>query len=338
MITIIQKTNAVYPPQQRSPAMILRFGYVSHALSLWDASPAKTITYTNWKKLNREERTEKLKSITRQNLESTLRALHFNVAHRIPLYRFSSSIVPLATHPEVEWDYISPFRELYKEIGKLVKKHQLRTSFHPNQFTLFTSDKPHVTNNAVTDMNYHYRLLEAMGLAEEAYINIHIGGAYGNKKAAVNRFHENIQKVPSAVKSRMTLENDDKTYTATDVLHICERENIPFMFDYHHYQANKTEDETLENILPRFLALWKDQPFPPKAHLSSPKSKEAFRSHADFVDATFVHPFLHAMKQCGQDVDVMIEAKKKDQAMLRLIEELAAFRGVKRLEEGVLQW
>ncbi|MGY4691593.1 UV DNA damage repair endonuclease UvsE [Salibacterium sp. K-3] len=318
--------------------MILRFGYVSHALSLWNASPAGTMTYKNWASLEEPDRTEKLQRITRSNLENTIRALHFNIAHRIPLYRFSSSLVPLATHPEVEWDYISPFQDLYEEIGRLVKKHKLRTSFHPGQFTLFTSDKAHVTTNAVTDMTYHCRLLEAMGLAEQAYINIHVGGAYGDKKSAIERFHKNVEKLPSAVKDRMTLENDDKTYTATEVLDICEKQNIPFMFDYHHYQANKTTEESLDEILPRFFASWENRSFPPKVHVSSPRSDEEFRSHADFVDPSFIHPFLQSLKRCNRDVDIMIEAKKKDQAMLQLVDDLTAVHGVKRIDEGILEW
>ncbi|MFD2706186.1 UV DNA damage repair endonuclease UvsE [Salibacterium lacus] len=318
--------------------MILRFGYVSHALSLWNASPAGTMTYKNWSSMKEPDRTEKLHRITRSNLENTIRALHFNIAHRIPLYRFSSSLVPLATHPEVEWDYITPFRDLYEEIGRLVKTHQLRTSFHPNQFTLFTSDKGQVTDNAVTDMNYHYRVLEAMGLSDEAYINLHVGGAYGHKKTAVDRFHENIKKVPAAVKEQMTLENDDKTYTASEVLNICETQNLPMMFDYHHYEANKTMEESLYDILPRFFATWENRNVPPKIHLSSPRSDEEFRSHADFVDPSFVQPFLQALKRCGRDVDVMIEAKEKDRAMLQLVEDLTFIRGVKRMDEGILEW
>ncbi|MCD2506125.1 UV DNA damage repair endonuclease UvsE, partial [Staphylococcus aureus] len=85
-------------------------------------------------------------------------------------------IVPLATHPDVMWDFVTPFQKEFREIGELVKTHQLRTSFHPNQFTLFTSPKESVTKNAVTDMAYHYRMLEAMGIADRSVINIHIGG------------------------------------------------------------------------------------------------------------------------------------------------------------------
>jgi UV DNA damage endonuclease len=85
--------------------MIVRFGYVSHALSLWNCSPAKSLTFTRWKKLDENERKEQLHYVTEQNLKHTLRMIHYNISQEIFLYRFSSSIVPLATHPEVLWDF-----------------------------------------------------------------------------------------------------------------------------------------------------------------------------------------------------------------------------------------
>ena len=111
--------------------MIIRFGYVSHATALWDCSPAKTMTFTSWKKLKKQEREDKLYNVTLQNLEHTIRILHYNIAHEIPLYRLSSSIVPLATHPEVEFDYIQIFVPLWRKIGALIQEHNLRVSFHP---------------------------------------------------------------------------------------------------------------------------------------------------------------------------------------------------------------
>ncbi|MBN9655608.1 UV DNA damage repair endonuclease UvsE [Halobacillus sp. GSS1] len=316
--------------------MIIRFGYVSHALDLWEATPAKTMTFARYKKLGHETALEQLHKIAEMNLERTRRIIHYNIAREIHLYRFSSSIIPLATHDEVEWDYIEPFRHLFEEIGDLVKAHNMRTSFHPNQFTLFTSDRPHVTDNAVQDMEYHYAMLQAMGLHNESHINLHVGGAYGDKKAAVSRFHENIKKLPGPIKQQMTLENDDKTYTTTETLDVCEKEDIPMMFDYHHYMANHTEDEPLSGILPRFYKTWDRLGLPPKIHISSPKSEKAYRSHADFVDADFIRPLLKELKDLGTPVDFMIEAKEKDRALSKLVEDFSKIRGVKRVGEATL--
>ncbi len=315
----------------------MRFGYVSHAVALWDCSPAKTMTFTTWKKLGKQEREEKLYNITMQNLMHTLRILHYNIAHEIPLYRLSSSIVPLATHPEVDFDYIDIFTPFWRKMGKLIREHNLRVSFHPNQFTLFTSEKPHITDNAVLDMTYHYNVLDAMGLADSSYINIHIGGAYGNKEKALLRFHENLKKLPPHIKQQMTLENDDKTYTASETLAVCKLERIPFIFDYHHHMANLC-DEPLEALLPAIFKTWDHTNTIPKVHISSPKSEKEFRSHANYIDATFIKPFLHITRELNQDFDIMIESKQKDLALFQFVDELASIRGVRRISGAALQW
>jgi len=315
----------------------MRFGYVSHAVALWDCSPAKTMTFTTWKKLGKQEREEKLYNITMQNLMHTLRILHYNIAHEIPLYRLSSSIVPLATHPEVDFDYIDIFTPFWRKMGKLIREHNLRVSFHPNQFTLFTSEKPHITDNAILDMTYHYNVLDAMGLADSSYINIHIGGAYGNKEKALLRFHENLKKLPPHIKQQMTLENDDKTYTASETLAVCEQERIPFVFDYHHHMANLC-DEPLEDLLPAIFETWNHTNIIPKIHISSPKSEKEFRAHANYIDATFIKPFLHVTRELNQDFDIMIESKQKDLALFQLLDELASIRGVRRISGAALQW
>ncbi len=315
----------------------MRFGYVSHAVALWDCSPAKTMTFTTWKKLGKQEREEKLYNITMQNLMHTLRTLHYNIAHEIPLYRLSSSIVPLATHPEVDFDYIDIFTPFWRKMGKLIREHNLRVSFHPNQFTLFTSEKPHITDNAVLDMTYHYNVLDAMGLADSSYINIHIGGAYGNKEKTLLRFHENLKKLPFHIKQQMTLENDDKTYTASETLAVCKQERIPFVFDYHHHMANLC-DEPLEELLPAIFETWNHTHTVPKVHISSPRSEKEFRSHANYIDTAFINSFLHIAKAVNQDFDIMIESKQKDLALFQLVDELASIRGMKRISSATLQW
>src|SRR3954471_16225504 len=296
--------------------MKIRFGYVSQSMSLWDASPSKTITYTRYEQLSPSDRKEKLLTITAANLAHTGRMLHYNIGHQIELYRFSSSLVPLATHPEVRWDFLSPFRDQWREMGELIKKHRLRVSFHPNQFTLFTSPREEVTKNAVIDMEYHFQMLEAMGLEKESLINLHIGGAYGDKESSLERFRVNLKTLPTRIKAVMTLENDDKTYTADETLTICQGEGIPLVFDYHHHLAN-TGDASLDILLPAIFKTWETRDVIPKIHISAPKSSSAFRSHADFVDLEFIKPLLDMLRSLNQDVDFMIEAKQKDHALLK---------------------
>ncbi|MBH0156370.1 UV DNA damage repair endonuclease UvsE [Fictibacillus sp. 5RED26] len=316
--------------------MLTSFGFVSTALNLYEASPAKTMTFATYQKRDEKERTAQLLAITKNNLQRTLRVLHYCIAHELPLHRMSSSIVPLATHPEAAWDFLKETKKECKEIEKLVKKYNIRTSMHPNQFTLFTSPREEVTLNAVKDMQYHYDLLKGMGIEDRSYINIHIGGAYGDKPSALERFYENIKLLPSDVKARMTLENDDKTFTTQETLEVCENEGIPLMFDYHHYMANPDDDGSLEELLPRFVKTWENTGRPPKVHLSSPKDEKAYRSHHDFVSKDYVLPFFKLMSNYTDELDVMIEAKQKDRAVLQLVDELEKVRGFKRMSGGTI--
>ncbi len=317
--------------------MKIRFGYVSTSLNLWNSSPSSTVTFTRYKQLSLLERKEKLLEVTASNLKNAGRMLHYNIGQQIELYRFSSALVPLATHPEVRWDFLTPFRDQWRELGNLIKQHQLRVSFHPNQFTLFTSPREEVTKNAVIDMEYHYQMLEAMGVEKESLINIHIGGAYGDKENTLKRFRENLKSLPPEIKGITTLENDDKTYTADETLKMCQLEGVPLLFDYHHHMAN-TGEASLEELLPDIFKTWETRKLIPKIHVSSPKSASAFRSHSDTVDPEFIRPLLEALRSLGQDVDFMIEAKKKDQALLKLVEDLSKIRGIKRVSGAAIEW
>lgn len=312
--------------------MKIRFGYVANALGLWDASPSKSLTFARYTALSKDDRMDKLKEITAQNIQHTKRILYYNMAHEIELYRFSSSMVPLATHPEVMWDFVTPFKMKWEELGQIVRHIKLRPSFHPNQFTLFTSPREEVTMNAIKDMEYHYKMLEAMGILDQALINIHIGGAYGDKGTALKRFHQNIKRLPEHIKKLTTLENDDKTFNVEETLCTCEEEKMPMILDYHHHIANKGEGD-LSQYLQRIFDTWENSGLIPKVHLSTPKSEEAFRSHADFV-----LPFLKMAKELNTDIDIMIEAKQKNLALHRLVEEISSIRRVKRVTSSVLEW
>jgi UV DNA damage endonuclease len=134
----------------------------------------------------------------------------------------------------------------------------------------------------------------------------------------------------------MTLENDDKTYTAEETLKVCETEGIRFVLDYHHHMANLSE-APLEELLPQIFGTWANAEAVPKVHISSPKNEKEFRSHADFVDPEFIMPFVNLLRELGKDVDFMIEAKAKDQAALKLVEGLSKLRGFKRVSGASIE-
>ncbi|AWV31709.1 MULTISPECIES: UV DNA damage repair endonuclease UvsE [Paenibacillus] len=313
--------------------MIVRFGYVAMSTVIKDCSPSKTMTMASFKKLDdREAALRRLENIARMNLHNTLRLMKHNVASDIMVYRLTSKIIPLATHPDLQdWNPFAALAEEFAEVGQYVKKHGLRVSFHPDHFTVLSTPRPEVLINSVRDLQYHVDMLVAMGLPAMAKNNIHIGGAYGDKPVAAKRFEEHFRALPSALQERITLENDDKTFTAPETLAVSQSVGLPMVLDIHHQWVNN-EGELPWELWPDILQTWrselaqKDVPsgelLPPKIHVSSPRSPSDPRSHADGVEPAPLLAFLKRIAADTPAVDVMIEAKLKDGALFGLMEAM----------------
>ncbi|WP_028552372.1 UV DNA damage repair endonuclease UvsE [Paenibacillus sp. UNC451MF] len=324
--------------------MIVRLGYVAMSMFVSNASPSKTMTATNFNKLeDREAAIRKLERIAMENIHNTLRLLKHNRAYDIEMYRCSSKLIPLLGHESLEgWDPMPVLRDSFNELGSYAKEHAMRLSFHPDHFTVLSTPREEVLRNSLGDLDRHVTMLEAMGLDESAKCNIHVGGTYGNKATATNRFIERFTNLPGRISRRLTLENDDKTFTALETLQICEEVGAPMVLDIHHHQVNHEEgQEEPAELWPRVLHTWRnekaqasDQPLPPKIHVSSPKNDKDPRSHADYIDAPVLLAFLQSVAPLTPRLDVMIEAKKKDEALLKLMEDLSVYEGVKVLNQA----
>jgi len=302
--------------------MKIRLGYVANALRLENCSPSKTITLKHLNKLEEyNDRLSRLSTISRQNLTNTLRILKANYFDGIAVYRFTSKLIPLCTHPLfVEWDYIRALQGELEEIGEFVRGHNMRVSLHPDHYTLLNSPHPEVKASSLRDLEYHIKILEAMAL-EEARLVLHVGGKYQDRKAAIKRFKTEYTALPSRIKHRLTLENDDRSFTAAEVLEICTELKIPMVLDLHHHRLLNT-GEDLTPLLPAIFRSWSK--LLPKVHISSPRRKKNPRHHADYIEVDSVIDFLKATEKLGQDFDLMVEAKKKDLALLKLAEDLRA--------------
>jgi UV DNA damage endonuclease len=302
---------------------LIRLGFVAMSTELQNASPSKTMTYTHFCKLqNREAGLRKLEHIAQTNIQTTLRILKHAAAYDVRFYRMTSRLIPLAGHEALTgWDYMSPLKEDFQELGRFVQKHKMRVDFHPDHFVLINSPKKEVLKNSLKSLEMHYKILKHMGIEPVHRCVMHVGGNYKETEASLERFIQHWALVPVPLQKMIMLENDDTSFTMAHALYLCEKLGIPLVFDYHHHLAYH-EDPDWVQYWPRVVESWRHSPLPLKMHISSPKNEKQFRHHADFVDVDMFFDFLKEVKGSVDQIDCMIEAKKKDMSLLRLAEEI----------------
>lgn len=208
--------------------------------------------------------------------------------------------------------------EIYKDIGNLIKQYDIRVSFHPDHFTVLASLNPVVAESSIQDMNHHSYLLDLIDAPVSRYskINIHISNTKPSKREAIERFIKSYDKLDHRVKQRITVENDDNKngYTVRDLYELYERIGIPIVFDSLHYACN-SGDQTYQEALDMACSTWGD--ITPVVHHSSSKVREVPdadpAAHSDYI----FEPF----EACGNQVDIMLEAKAKNLALKRYCEQ-----------------
>lgn len=302
---------------------IIRLGYVAMSMELVNSSPSQTMTFAQFQKLeNRDAAIRKLERIAKSNLQNCLRLLKHNKGNDIHFFRFSSRLIPLANHEELnDWNYLKPLTSELKEIGDFAKQEEMRVDFHPDHFVLLNSPKKEILKASTATLALHVRLLEGMGIDPMHRCVLHVGGGYKDKEKSLERFIHNWMYTPQKIQQTIILENDDTTFTLLDTLYLCEKLNVPMVFDYHHHLACH-ETEEWANHWARVVDTWNGSPLPVKMHISSPKSDKEFRSHADYIDVDLFFQFLNEVKGSTPQIDCMIEAKQKDAALFRLMDEI----------------
>ena len=309
--------------------MKVRLGYVALSKALDDVTTSSTITYTNY--INKNYNTSKLLEITKNNLDSLYEIIKYNVKNNFHFYRLTSKLVPLATHDKVNFDYITPFLDKYKKIGKLINDNNIRVDTHPDQYAVLNSMDSKIVKNTVEILEYHYKIMDALGIKDKIII-LHVGSSACGKKASITRFINNFNKLPDHIKKCITVENDDKVYNIKDVLELCHKINVPMVLDYHHFICNN-EKEDINDYLKEIIDTWNGKL--PKMHFSSPKSKlkKEFRSHSDYINKECFIKFINILKKQDKDIDIMLEAKAKDDAVSRLARCLKYETNYKFLDE-----
>lgn len=309
--------------------MRIRLGYVALSKALENITTSSLVTYTNY--VNKNYTVDKLINITENNLNSLKELMIYNVKNNYHFYRLTSKLVPLATHDKVDFDYITPLIDIYEEIGKIINDNKIRVDTHPDQYAVLNSMDKKIVTNTFQILEYHYKVLNALNIKNPIII-LHVGSSTCGKKASITRFINNFNKLPEYIKKCIAVENDDKVYNIKDVLSLCKKLNIPMVLDYHHYICNN-EGEKLENYIEKIMDTWKE--INPKFHFSTPKSKlkKEFRSHHDYINSDDFIKFINILKPYNKDVDIMLEAKAKDDAISRLVRELKYKTNYKFIDE-----
>ena len=309
--------------------MKVRLGYVALSKALDDVTTSSTITYTNY--INKNYNTSKLLEITKNNLDSLYKIIKYNVKNNFHFYRLTSKLVPLATHDKVDFDYITPLLDEYKKIGKLINDNNIRIDTHPDQYAVLNSMDSKIVKNTVEILEYHYKIMDALGIKDKIII-LHVGSSACGKKASITRFINNFNKLPDHIKKCIAVENDDKVYNIKDVLELCHKINVPMVLDYHHFICNN-EKEDINDYLKEIIDTWNGKL--PKMHFSSPKIKlkKEFRSHSDYINKECFIKFINILKKQDKDIDIMLEAKAKDDAVSRLARCLKYETNYKFLDE-----
>jgi len=248
--------------------------------------------------------------------------IDWNVMYGYKFFRITSNLAPWKS--EYDWTDMPDIKDIkwyLHSIGVKARTHEVRLTSHPGPFNVLTSPHEHVVKNCVNDLTNHGDIFDMMNLSRTPYnkINIHIGGVYGDKESAMDRFCKNFELLPDSVKSRLTVENDDKAsmYSVQDLYDgVYKKIGIPIVFDYHHHRFN-TGDLSEQDALELAMSTWPDD-IVPVVHYSESRSKEQLdesikpQAHSDYV-----YDYIDTY---GNNVDIMIEAKHKELAVKKYTE------------------
>ena len=291
----------------------MRLGYACINTTLDKEGKFKTITVKKALIMDKIDLINKIKGITIDNLYTTYKILQWNVQHNIFMYRLTSNTIPLATHEllkDWQWWNDKDIIRLCGKIRKYVRENNINISFHPDQFCVINSPKDEVFKMAQDILEYHNRLCKLLGCN---VLVLHIGGVYGNIDAAIQRFIDNFKRLPKDIQSKIVLENDDKSFTISQVLYICRKLNRPMVLDLHHYRVNNN-NENLEDYIDRIKNTWSGKI--PAIHLSSGRDNDLDRKHADYISQ---EDFQWALDITKGNFNIMLECKKKEQAIFKLL-------------------
>ena len=287
--------------------MKVKLGYACITNCINDSS-SSPYTYSEYLK---DGDIDKLDRVIISNLKSLNNIIDYNIKNNIHFYRISSKIIPLATKDDVKFDYTNKYKSYYDTIGKKISDSKMTVDFHADQFYVLNSVKSDVVSNSVKILEYHYNLLNMLNVNDKILI-LHVGSSTFGKENSISRFINNFNKLPIYLRKCIAIENDDKVFNVNDVLKISKVTSIPVVLDYHHHLCNKSDFSFVD-----IFNSWGNSRV--KMHFSSPKNKRDYRSHNEYINGDDFINFIEILKKYDRDIDIMLEAKGKDDSLFRLV-------------------
>ena len=295
-----------------------RMGYACINMTLAKQKPKVYTGRSMIKRTFQEKGIEYASQLGLDNCRDLFTIIKWNNEHDFKFFRITSNLFPWSS--EYKLSDLPDYTEIcniLSDIGTYVSDNDMRITSHPGPFNVLTSPHPHVVDNCITDLSIHGEVFDLMNLPRTPYskINIHIGGVYGDKVSAIDRFCKNFHRLPDSVKTRLTVENDDKAtmYSVKDLYDgVYCKIGIPIVFDYNHHKfctGELSEQQALELA----ISTWGN--ITPVVHYSESRSIEQEddkirpQAHSDYV--------LDYIDTYDNRVDIMVEAKAKELAVLK---------------------
>jgi len=278
----------------------------------------RTTTAAYIKRLGRLEQLQKISTLCLENALALYKSIEYCAAQHIGCFRVNSQFWPVKTHPDVGYEFADlpgagEIKKILLECRKRALALNIRLSFHPDQFVLLSTAKTDVLRNSVDELEYHTEVSEIIGAD---VINIHAGGGYGDKPSALRRMGSVIRKLKKTVRSRLSVENDDRVYTPRDLLPFCEEYDIPLAYDVHHHRC-LPDGLSVKQVTDAAIKTWDREPL---FHISSPR--DGWRGgktlrHHDYID---IRDF--PSEWGSLNITVEVEAKAKELSVLRLYNQM----------------
>lgn len=260
---------------------------------------------------------DNLYHLIQHNLKVLENTIDYNIKNNNKMFRVSSSLIPFGSSELNTLNWEDTFKDVFSHLKNKIEANEIRISVHPGQYTVLNSPNKEVVENAILDLKYHAKLIQLLSPQNNSKIILHVGGVYGNKEDAMNRFVDvYLNRLSDEIKAHLVIENDDRLFTVADVLWISSKTKVPVVFDNLHHEINPSlENEPIQIIINKVLETWHGEK--PKFHYSQQAQGKRIGAHSDTIDLGKFIKDYHEIYYSA-NVDIMLEVKDKNRSFMKV--------------------